>query len=108
MAKQSIANSQPAQSPQVEQSAQQTAQKTVQKETAQPENTRVNGNNGNNGRGSQEQEPQHRWTIEKSEELYRIQGWGEPYFSINAAGRVTVSPQGDRGGSLDLYELVNA
>jgi arginine decarboxylase len=48
------------------------------------------------------------WTIEKSEELYRIQGWGEPYFSINAAGHVTVSPQGDRGGSLDLYELVNA
>lgn len=48
------------------------------------------------------------WTIENSEELYRIQGWGEPYFSINAAGHVTVSPQGDRGGSLDLYELVNA
>jgi len=46
---------------------------------------------------------ENRWTIEKSEELYRIQGWGEPYFSINAAGHVTVSPQGDRGGSLDLY-----
>lgn len=49
-----------------------------------------------------------KWTIEKSEELYRIKGWGEPYFSINAAGHVTVSPQGDRGGSLDLYELVEA
>lgn len=49
-----------------------------------------------------------RWTIERSEELYRITGWGEPYFSINAAGHITVSPQGDRGGSLDLYELVNA
>lgn len=47
-----------------------------------------------------------RWTIENSEELYRIPGWGDPYFSINAAGHVTVSPQGDRGGSLDLYELV--
>ncbi|MGB3299923.1 MAG: arginine decarboxylase, partial [Phormidesmis sp.] len=46
------------------------------------------------------------WTIEASEELYRIQGWGEPYFSINAAGNITVSPQGDRGGSLDLYKLV--
>jgi arginine decarboxylase len=33
---------------------------------------------------------------------------GEPYFSINAAGHVTVSPQGDRGGSLDLFELVEA
>ena len=49
-----------------------------------------------------------RWTIEDSEELYRIQGWGDPYFSINAAGHVTVSPRGDRGGSLDLYELVNS
>ncbi|MBD2069316.1 biosynthetic arginine decarboxylase [Leptolyngbya sp. FACHB-671] len=48
------------------------------------------------------------WTIEDSEELYRIQGWGEPYFSINAAGHITVSPRGDRGGSLDLFELVNA
>lgn len=48
------------------------------------------------------------WTIENSEELYRIDGWGQPYFSINAAGHVTVSPKGDRGGSLDLFELVNA
>lgn len=48
------------------------------------------------------------WKIEDSEALYRIEGWGEPYFSINAAGHVTVSPKGDRGGSLDLFELVNA
>ncbi|MBJ7899045.1 MAG: biosynthetic arginine decarboxylase [Cyanobacteria bacterium RI_101] len=46
------------------------------------------------------------WTIEDSENLYRIEGWGDPYFSINAAGHVTVAPQGDHGGSLDLYELV--
>ncbi len=49
------------------------------------------------------------WTIEDSEKLYGIQGWGEPYFSINAAGNVTVSPQGaSRGSSLDLYELVES
>ncbi len=53
-------------------------------------------------------DPKKGWTIEDSEELYRIQGWGAPYFSINAAGHVTVSPKGDRGGSLDLYELTNA
>ncbi|MDB9525126.1 biosynthetic arginine decarboxylase [Oscillatoria sp. CS-180] len=52
--------------------------------------------------------PPSRWKIENSEELYRIQGWGDPYFSINAAGHVTVSPRGDRGGSLDLYELVES
>ena len=48
------------------------------------------------------------WTIEASEELYRIHSWGDPYFSINADGHITVSPQGDRGGSLDLLELVEA
>ncbi len=48
------------------------------------------------------------WTIEDSENRYRIEGWGQPYFSINAAGHVTVSPKGDRGGSLDLFELVKA
>ncbi|MGV0105498.1 hypothetical protein NSTCB13_04238 [Nostoc sp. DSM 114160] len=45
------------------------------------------------------------WKIEDSEALYRIEGWGQPYFSINAAGNVTVAPKGDRGGSLDLFEL---
>ncbi len=49
---------------------------------------------------------QKEWSIEDSEELYRIKGWGEPYFAINAAGNLTVSPQGDRGGSLDLHKLV--
>jgi arginine decarboxylase len=58
--------------------------------------------------GKEEKKVSSRWTIEDSENLYRIQGWGEPYFSINAAGHVTVSPQGDRGGALDLYELVEA
>jgi arginine decarboxylase len=48
------------------------------------------------------------WTVEDSEALYQIRGWGEPYFSVNAAGHVTVSPKGDRGGSLDLLDLVNA
>ncbi len=47
------------------------------------------------------------WTIQSSEELYRINGWGEPYFSINEAGHITVSPQGDRGGCIDLFSLVN-
>jgi arginine decarboxylase len=56
----------------------------------------------------QAEEPKAPWTIEDSEHLYRIQGWGEPYFSIDTAGHVTVAPQGDRGGSLDLYELVTS
>jgi arginine decarboxylase len=56
----------------------------------------------------QVQQPKAPWTIEDSEDLYRIEGWGEPYFSIDTAGHVTVSPQGDRGGSLDLFDLVSS
>lgn len=52
--------------------------------------------------------PPTTWKIEDSEELYRIAGWGEPYFSINRAGNLTVSPQGDRGGTLDLHDLVQS
>ncbi|GGA33619.1 biosynthetic arginine decarboxylase [Okeania sp. KiyG1] len=48
------------------------------------------------------------WTIEDSEKLYRIQGWGNPYFSINSAGHITVSPKGDLGGSIDLFELIES
>ncbi|MCM1982674.1 biosynthetic arginine decarboxylase [Lyngbya confervoides] len=48
------------------------------------------------------------WSVEDSEKLYRIKGWGEPYFSVNEVGHVMVAPQGDRGGSLDLYDLVEA
>ncbi|MDJ0899400.1 MAG: biosynthetic arginine decarboxylase [Xenococcus sp. MO_188.B8] len=51
---------------------------------------------------------QQSWTVEDSKRLYRIQGWGEPYFAINAAGHITVAPHGDRGESLDLYELVSS
>jgi arginine decarboxylase len=61
-----------------------------------------------NTRGNHNQSCSQKWTIEESEQTYQIQGWGDPYFSINRAGHITVSPQGDRGTSLDLYELVEA
>ena len=46
------------------------------------------------------------WTSADSAELYGLSRWGEPYFSVNARGHVSVQPQGERGGSLDLMELV--
>ena len=48
------------------------------------------------------------WDIDKSDELYAVKLWGAPYFSINAAGHMVVSPLGERGGSIDLYELINS
>ena len=49
------------------------------------------------------------WTIEDSKRLYDLEGWGEPYFSINELGNVTVSPQYPTSeNSLDLYQLVQS
>ena len=46
------------------------------------------------------------WSVQDSAELYGISHWGEPYFSVNARGHISVQPQGERGGSLDLVDLV--
>lgn len=73
--------------------------------TASPEKAQT-ATNSNTTKSSQAIEPEE-WSIEQSEELYRINGWGDPYFSINAVGHITVSPKGLRGGSLDLCDLVN-
>ncbi|MEB3307037.1 MAG: biosynthetic arginine decarboxylase [Cyanobacteriota bacterium] len=49
---------------------------------------------------------QKEWTTADSVGLYGLDRWGEPYFSVNSKGHVMVQPRGDRGGSLDLFELV--
>ncbi len=46
------------------------------------------------------------WGIEASAEIYRVGGWGEPYFAVNDEGHVTVSPDGDDQRTIDLYRLV--
>ena len=46
------------------------------------------------------------WSVARSAELYGLDRWGDPYFSINSKGNVVVQPRGDRGGSLDLMELL--
>ena len=47
------------------------------------------------------------WSIQDSAALYGLERWGEPYFTINGRGHISVQPQGERGGSLDLVELVS-
>ncbi|MFQ6537738.1 MULTISPECIES: biosynthetic arginine decarboxylase [Aphanothece] len=46
------------------------------------------------------------WTAEDGASLYGLDRWGDPYFSVNGRGHVMVQPRGDRGGSLDLVDLV--
>ena len=50
---------------------------------------------------------EEQWGTENSSELYGLNRWGDPYFSINRRGHISVEPRGERGGSIDLIELVN-
>lgn len=45
------------------------------------------------------------WTAEQSAELYGINNWGNGYFRVNSQGRVQITPEGDKGPSVDLHEL---
>lgn len=46
------------------------------------------------------------WTVEDSENLYRVALWGESYFFVNEEGHLTVRPiLGDSIG-IDLYKVV--
>jgi arginine decarboxylase len=45
------------------------------------------------------------WSIRKSQKLYQIKGWGEPYFRINARGHVEVRPDPTQDRGIDLYDL---
>ena len=50
--------------------------------------------------------PTGTWTAAAGAALYGLDRWGDPYFSVSDRGHVMVQPRGDRGGSLDLVELV--
>jgi arginine decarboxylase len=45
------------------------------------------------------------WSIDRSVEEYGIDRWGGGYFRANANGNVAITPKGDAGPGLDLYEL---
>ena len=48
------------------------------------------------------------WTIEQSAETYSINNWGDGFFAINKAGRVSVRPCLDQNVELDLYEIARS
>lgn len=47
-----------------------------------------------------------RWTIDDSNELYNISGWGKDYFSINKKGNIVVHT-GTNKVDIDLKELID-
>ncbi|KAI3728880.1 hypothetical protein L6452_17525 [Arctium lappa] len=44
-----------------------------------------------------------RWTPSHSNALYKVDGWGAPYFSVNSSGNVTVRPHGAK--TMDHQEI---
>ena len=51
-------------------------------------------------------EPTSSWSAERSAELYRVASWGDPYFSVSAAGNVAVHPVENPALSIDLPAVV--
>ena len=45
------------------------------------------------------------WSVKKSQKLYQIKGWGEPYFKINSRGNVEVRPDPTQDRGIDLFDL---
>src|SRR6266699_6575005 len=47
------------------------------------------------------------WDLESAIATYNVEGWGNGYFSVNTSGNVEAKPLQDKGGSIDLLEVVN-
>ena len=47
-----------------------------------------------------------KWSIEESSNLYGLDFWGKPYFSLNEEGHLQVHPKGSEGFSLDIFNAV--
>ncbi len=43
--------------------------------------------------------------LQENSERYGLSAWGHPYFRINSAGHIDVTPLGENGPRIDLYEL---
>jgi len=54
-----------------------------------------------------DQEMKNDWDVEAAISTYNVDGWGTGYFSINAAGNAEVRPLQEKGGAIDILEVVN-
>ena len=48
------------------------------------------------------------WSVQNSSQLYRVDGWGAPFFKINARGNMAVRPQGAKTDPNDEIDLMDA
>ena len=49
--------------------------------------------------------PRETWSAAKSAQLYQVQGWGAPYFSVSENGHIAVRPNAESECKVDLFEL---
>jgi arginine decarboxylase len=47
------------------------------------------------------------WDVDAAISTYNVDGWGTGYFTVNSAGNVEVRPLQEKGGSIDILEVVN-
>jgi arginine decarboxylase len=47
------------------------------------------------------------WDVESAIATYNVDGWGSGYFTVNQNGNVEVRPLQEKGGSIDILEVVN-
>src|SRR5213592_5016890 len=47
------------------------------------------------------------WDVDAAISTYNVDGWGTGYFTINNAGNVEVRPLQEKGGAIDILEVVN-
>lgn len=46
------------------------------------------------------------WSVDESDALYNVQGWGKGLFRVNKAGRLAVKPRAELSAEVDLHEAV--
>src|SRR4051795_3933750 len=47
------------------------------------------------------------WDVEAAISTYNVDGWGTGYFTVNGAGNVEVRPLQEKGGAIDILDVVN-
>src|SRR5213075_1281356 len=47
------------------------------------------------------------WDVDAAISTYNVDGWGTGYFTVNSAGNVEVRPLQEKGGAIDILEVVN-
>src|SRR6188768_3958438 len=46
------------------------------------------------------------WDVDSAISTYNVDGWGTGYFTVNGAGNVEVRPLQEKGGAIDILEVV--